>query len=52
MELQPDYVTVLRMATSRPEGGAAKRVAPNRENTADGNVGTAFNISSRPAQDD
>jgi fatty acid desaturase len=52
MELQPDYLTVLRMATSRPEGSAGKRVAVNRENTADGNVGTAFNISSRPIQND
>jgi fatty acid desaturase len=52
MELQPDYVTVLRMATSRPEGSAGKRVVPGRENTAEGNVGTAFNISSRPSQSD
>ena len=46
MEIQPDYMTVLKMATSKPEGGAG-----NDDETAEtGNnhgAGIAFNITPR-----
>jgi fatty acid desaturase len=45
MELQPDYPTVLRLATSKPEGGANddEPAEPGNNHGA----GLAFNVSSR-----